>query len=119
MIIIDEYNSKKWSNIKSLVNEYLDNKNFKFFKSSYTSSNELVRQVPMDSDFAVFKVEDLKELDVQNFKDILSLLFIDEESNGGPGSLLDITSSTGDGQSYASILNVHLDDYLELCIYHP
>ena len=41
VIIIDEYNSKKWSNIKSLVNEYLDNKNFKFFKSSYTLFNRV------------------------------------------------------------------------------
>ncbi len=41
IIIIDEYNSKKWSNIKSLVNEYLDNKNFKFFKSSYPLFNRV------------------------------------------------------------------------------
>lgn len=41
VIIIDEYNSKKWSNVKSLVNEYLDNNNFKFFKSSYPLFNRV------------------------------------------------------------------------------
>ena len=38
-IIIDEYNSKKWSNIKQLVDLYLPDEKFKFFKSNYPLFN--------------------------------------------------------------------------------
>ena len=41
VIIIDEYNSKKWSNIKSLVDEHLETKKFKCFKSLYPLFNRV------------------------------------------------------------------------------
>lgn len=40
-IIIDEYNSKKWSNIKDLVDKYMNNKNYKLYKSNFSKFNRV------------------------------------------------------------------------------
>ena len=40
-VIIDEYNSKKWSNIRQLVDLYLPNEKFGFFKSNFPLFNRV------------------------------------------------------------------------------
>lgn len=40
-IVVDEYNSKKWANIKNLVDKYMNNKNYKFYKSNFSKFNRV------------------------------------------------------------------------------
>lgn len=41
IIIIDEYYSKKWANIKDLVDKYMKNKNYKLYKSNFCKFNRV------------------------------------------------------------------------------